>query len=296
MTNTCVTLLNPISTKQEATLYRVATSAASLGVPALLCGAFARDVLFWHMHGIETERATMDLDVSIQVDGWDGFNMVREQLIKEGFTTPVERHPEKMLDPQTSMEVDLLPFGEISEDGATVIWPADSSRWSIIGFDDALRHSLALQLECDNHKAQLSLIPIPALVMLKIIATHDRPADRYKKDATDIGFVIRNYRRTTIEDPLKTPEGEDILNRTNSDLDLAVAMHMGREIRAIASPTVIAYVSDLLAAETSSQSRCYLARGLQKAYGGGHFPRARQILKAVADGLTDNSSPCSRTA
>jgi predicted nucleotidyltransferase len=285
MTNTSVKLLKPISEKQSATLYRVLHAARTLKIPTLLCGAFARDLLFWHMHGIDTQRATLDMDVSIQVNGWGRFESMRQALIKSGFSNPNPTHPEKLQDPATSIEVDLLPFGEISEDGKTIIWREDNSKWSVIGFDDALTHSLELDVSHENQTETVALISAPSLVMLKIIATHDRPEDRYKKDAADIGFIINNYRNTLTEDPLRTHDGETIMESVEGDLDLAVAMYLGYAIANFANHSVVDYLLELLNHEMSSSSKCYLARGLQKNYCEGDFSRARELLKAMADGL-----------
>jgi len=52
MTTSCVNLLHPID-------------AATVDV--LLVGAFAREVLFYHMHGIETGIGTLDTDISVLV-------------------------------------------------------------------------------------------------------------------------------------------------------------------------------------------------------------------------------------
>ena len=285
MVSTCVTLSNPISEKREQTLFRVATLAERLGVPALLCGAFARDVLFWHMHGIHTNRETMDVDICVQVQDWAAFGCLGEGLRQNGFKNPYEEHPEKFEDEETGQELDLLPFGELAEDGKTIVWPQDNSRWSVVGLQEAFDHALHLEIKGDGQVRQLSLVSVPALVMLKIVAVHDRPEDRYKKDGTDIGFVIENYLGAGNKDRLKTQPNDDIMAIADGDLDMATAVLLGRDMAALVGAVTRDYILELLDSEVTSQRRCHLVRGLQKSHCRGDFTRARSILQTLAGGL-----------
>ena len=280
-----MTLLKPISEKPERTLFRVATLANSRGLPALLCGAFARDVLFWHMHGIQTYRATMDVDISVQVRDWGTFDALGEDLRRNGFGNPDEDHPEKFVDQETGQYVDLLPFGELSEDGKTIVWPQDNTLWSTVGLQDAFEHASHLEVKSGEEVLQLALASVPAFVMLKIVAVHDRPEDRYKKDSTDIGFVIHSYLDVGNKDRLKVPPNDDIMAAVDGDLDLATAILLGRDVAALASVATRDHVLGLLDSEVTSGSRCYLSRGLQKSYCRGDFSRARKLLQALAEGL-----------
>ena len=70
-----------------------------------------RDVWFWHLNGIETERATEDLDISMEFQDWKGFDAFVKVLLGLGFAQPVADHPEKFIDPDTRQKMDLLPCG-----------------------------------------------------------------------------------------------------------------------------------------------------------------------------------------
>ena len=249
MINTCVKLLNPIEEKKEQTLFKVAALADKRNVPILLCGAMARDILFWHMHGLELRRATMDVDISIQIRNWEAYEEFSEALMKDGFENPFNDHPEKLRDKDTGVELDLLPFGEIAGDGRMIVWPQDGSLWNIIGLQDAFEHALHLAVSCDGQTQSISFISAPALVMLKIVAVHDRPEDRFKKDGTDIGFVIKHYLDIGNRNRLKAPPEDDIMARVGDDLDLATAMLLGRDINKIAGEDTLKYVLELLEIE-----------------------------------------------
>jgi predicted nucleotidyltransferase len=128
-------------------------------------------------------------------------------------------------------------------------------------------------------------ISVPALVLLKMVALHDRPLARHKKDAADIGFVIRHYLDIGNRDRLKTPPDDDIMSSVDGDADLASAVLLGRDIRAMTTTDSCDYLRTLLDVDTESQSRCYLARGLMGGLCKGDFSRAKAVLKCVRTGL-----------
>ena len=55
-------------------LSNITEVAKELGIPFFVVGAFARDVIFEHIHGIPTARATRDIDIGVEVGGWFGFH------------------------------------------------------------------------------------------------------------------------------------------------------------------------------------------------------------------------------
>ncbi|MEI8122441.1 MAG: hypothetical protein WCI20_10340 [bacterium] len=80
-----MTLLNPVDEKRALTLSKLATVAESQGLNVLLLGAFARDLLFWHMRNIECRRATMDVDIVVQLKDWTAYHKYRRALVDLGF-------------------------------------------------------------------------------------------------------------------------------------------------------------------------------------------------------------------
>jgi predicted nucleotidyltransferase len=117
MTVISVPSLRSLEPRKAAALLRVAEAARGGHSQPMLVGAFARDVWFWHVHGIETARATENIDISMEFPDWNGFARFGEVLRGMGFTQPVSDHPEKLLDPQTGQKLDLLPFCRLSTDG-----------------------------------------------------------------------------------------------------------------------------------------------------------------------------------
>lgn len=64
-------------------LKQVDPVARALGIEYLVTGATARDILLVGVFGLETGRATRDVDLAISVDGWQ-FEAVRTRLVGTG--------------------------------------------------------------------------------------------------------------------------------------------------------------------------------------------------------------------
>lgn len=280
MTGTFDSLLNPIDPGKVEALRDVVAVSRDLNIPFMLFGAFARDIHFFHAHNLELTRGTTDVDISIQVPNWEAYERFRRALCEGNWEPREDKHPEKLYRKGANQELDLLPFGDIAEDGH-VIWPVDNSPWSVIGFDEAFAATVILPLEGD---AQVPVVSLPSLVALKLVALHDRPEARSKRDGTDVAFVVAKYLDVGHRDRLREGNDSDIMSMVESDLDLASAMLMGRDMARQMRNETRKKVLQLLEEETTSRSRCYLVRGMI----GRHFDdfaRAREVVSAMLAGI-----------
>jgi predicted nucleotidyltransferase len=87
-----------------AALVREVARAAE-GGPFFLAGAYARDVLLFHAHGIDTGRQTADVDLAIAVESWQRYDALRAALIARGFT-PIP--PALQLRPHSEARADFF--------------------------------------------------------------------------------------------------------------------------------------------------------------------------------------------
>jgi len=280
MTNTCATLLNPLNPAKADTLQRLYSVIGSM--PVVLLGAFARDLIFYHIHGIEVPRATMDIDTCVQMASWDGYNAACGKLKETGFVNEDPDHPEKLTD-TNRQEVDLLPFGNLSEDGKTIVWPTDDSTWTISGIQEAHDHAWRVQIDA----LELHVVPPCAMVYLKIFSTHDRPHDRRKKDTADIDFVLKHYLAVTGKERLRSGGSDaDIMELEGGDLEKATARLAGRDIAGTVFPKTAAMLGEILRIETESGSRCPIAHELATHHHG-RFDRARSIITSLKAGFSE---------
>jgi predicted nucleotidyltransferase len=280
MKNTFSTLLKPLNPDKVETLQRLYTATET--IPVVLLGAFARDLLFYHLHGVEVPRATKDIDTSVQMKSWENFNAICRKLLELGFHIKKPNHPEKFTD-TNGQEVDMLPFGSLSEDGKTITWPADNSPWTISGIQEAYDHALLFR----QAAFEFRIIPPAAMIYLKIFSTCDRPRDRKKKDSADINFVLTNYLTATGKGRLKSSGSDgDIMEKVKGDLERAAAWLAGRDMAGIVSAQTAGDLLGLLRKETEGTSLCPIAHELAN-YHEGKFARSREILKSLRDGFEE---------
>jgi predicted nucleotidyltransferase len=280
MSVTCDELLKPIKPVNAETLKRLYSVVGSM--PVVLLGAFARDLIFYHVLGIEVPRATMDMDICVQMASWDDFNTAREKLEKLGFTNKREEHPEKFFD-ANGQEVDLLPFGSLSKDGKTITWPQDGSLWTTTGIQEAHDHAWLFRID----KMELRVIPPCAMIYLKMFAIYDRPDDRKRKDTGDIQFVLKNYLVVTGGKRLRSDGSDgDVMELVEGDLELAAARVAGRDMGRILSMASAEELSEILRKETVSETWKPIAQQLANFHKG-QFGRARAILISLRDGFNE---------
>ena len=254
----------------------------------LLVGAFARDVWFWHVHGIETARATEDIDITMEFPDWDGFTRFGGVLLDLGFTQPVPGHPEKLLDPQTGQKLDLLPFGRLSTDGRSIIWPADQTRWSIVGFEESFRSAASLSVGAEA-AVHIRIATLPAMVLLKMVAFYERPLDRRRKDGSDIGFTLDNYLGAGNAGRLEDGRDVAIMDEVGGDLQRASASLLGRDMGRLAGEATRGQIMDHMRQEVESPSRCPLTRELSHGIARGDFRRARVLMRDLLAGIVEGA-------
>jgi len=282
MTPTSVTLQHPLDEQTASLLLRLAVTANKQGIDMLLVGAFAREVLFYHVHGIETSISTMDTDISVHVADWASFHRLRTALDLENFEIK-EDIVEKIVDKASGKEVDLIPFGPVAGAEALLKWPDDGPTWNVLGFDEALEYATGIPLQtAEGETALVPMVTISSLVMLKIISFFDRPTVR-GKDVRDIGFVIRHYldagnRARLLLQP-------DLVTLAAQKPDEAAAVLLGQDIGCMACAATKQFLVDKMEHEITSQSICPLTRMLAIHSCRGNFPAARALLQSLLKGI-----------
>jgi predicted nucleotidyltransferase len=282
MTAICVPPSRPLEVRKADALAKVASATREWSSQPMLVGAFARDVWFWHLHGIDTERATEDLDISMEFPDWAGFQSFTEELCKLGFAQLIPGHPEKFIDPGTGQKLDLLPFGALSEDGRAIVWPTDHSHWSILGFEESYQTAAILTL---TPELAIRCATLPAMILLKMVAFYERLEARKRKDGADIAFTLTQYVEAGNKVRLAEGADADVMDLAGGDILLAGTMLLGRDMGRMARPGTRSHVSEKLKMETGSGTRCPLAREVTRQATQGDFERARALLGGILAGI-----------
>lgn len=91
--------------RETAALRSLAAVAGSLGVPLLLIGAVARQLVFDCAYALPTRRTTRDLDFGVQVPDWSTFLRLREAAINSGHFAATTR-PHALIHQATNLPID----------------------------------------------------------------------------------------------------------------------------------------------------------------------------------------------
>ena len=162
----------------------------SLEVPMLLIGAQARILIFDSQYKVQG-RATKDWDVAVKLDNWDKYNLLITKMTTGNnplFKITSVTH--KFIHIETGLEVDVIPFGNISKPKQEINWP-DGNQMSILGLEEAFANTEIIVI--DN--VEIRVADIDAFIALKLLAWNER---KEKKDLKDIITVL-----------LKSPNEED---------------------------------------------------------------------------------------
>src|SRR5574340_632038 len=143
-----------------------------------------------YAYGMETIRQTEDVDFALAVGDWSAFARLKQRLIDTGrfFEVP---GAQQRLRHASDLPVDLVPFGGVEAADRQVAWPPGGEfRMSVFGFREALASCLRVRLP---EGVETSVVSLPALALLKIIAWQDRHYRAPRKDALDLALIASNY-------------------------------------------------------------------------------------------------------
>ena len=273
----------------QRALRMVARIAATVGVDWFLMGAMARDWVFTHIHGIDTQRATKDADIGIALKSWEEFEQIRNGLLAEGEFAQ-DRIPHRLNHCQLQgFHIDLVPFGALAGDKAEIAWPPKCYEvMNVIGFDEAFRAALTVIVDTDLPVKVASPI---GLMLLKLFAWEDRKRESAQdKDARDIRLLLTHYEvmaGRTRWDVTGLMEAEDFHD------DRAVARLLGSDVAQIASPETKAALMTILDRELPGDEIGLLVQQMTRNgsaltyFEEGAFETMRRLLESFRAGLRD---------
>ena len=140
MTNTLLDLSGKIDKVTVSALIRIQQILSSIGIPFFVVGATARDILLDVSHGIESKRATIDIDIAVFIENWAQFKHLKDELNGATDFSPT-RDIQRLLFKER-LPVDIVPFGGVAEEGDIIEWPPDGSfKMSVTGFRECYQHA-----------------------------------------------------------------------------------------------------------------------------------------------------------
>jgi predicted nucleotidyltransferase len=240
----------------------IANVAGSMNVPFFVVGATARDIILEYGYGIETIRATNDIDLGVEVSDWDQYTKLREDLVATGEFEPT-REPQR-LRYKGSILIDIIPFGAIANPNGSFCWPPNHEiEMNTLGFDESYQHALIVRLKTEPD-LDIKFANLAGLALMKLISWDDRHPES-SKDAKDLRFLMRSYIDAGNEKRLFEEEEDliEILQESESyDYIRASARLLGRDISAIANPETKERLLKILEKESGEKDYYRLVRDM----------------------------------
>lgn len=228
------------------------------GVPYMLVGATARDLLLHHVFGHAVTRATYDLDFAILVDSWGRFAIVKQLFLETPGFTDNGRSGQRLYyqpdDAPFATIVDIIPFGKLETAERTIAWPPDADIvMNVAAFSDVFENSLRVEVRPD---LVIPVASLPGLAVLKLYAWLDRHEDR---DVQDLRKLMETYADAGNFDRLYEEEVQE-LEKVDFDTTLAGSYLLGTDARRIIEESVRRQISAALSGDQLPALIARLAR------------------------------------
>ncbi len=283
MKKNLIDLSGKIDNQRLYAIETISRIASSLKIPFFIIGATARDMLL-AVHNIPTYRATLDIDIGVEVPDWKKFNQLKKGLVETGrFTLAKE---EQRLKYKNHINIDIIPFGTISDKNHLIKWPSQETVMHVLGFEETFKHAQIVRLR-SKPVLDVKLVTLPGLTVMKIFSWKDKYPER-KKDATDLFLIIRyyadagNFERIPVELP-------DLLDSDDFDFVRAGARLLGRDIAKVLNPATKKEVLDILEKETGEQDRYRLIEDMMRSDIGSisDFDNILSLLEELKTGILE---------
>ena len=180
------------------------------------------------LRGSPGSRETRDVDAVAEVNSWEDFTRVGRRLEQEGFRQGRVAH-ELWLDDE--VRIDLIPFGPNLIEDDKLSWPYGDSVMTACGFEEALECAREREVAPD---LRLPVVSIPGLILTKVVAYMDRPAER-ARDLIDMLYCFERYEQAAGESRRFDHAGTEVEGKTLT-YEEAGAFLLGIEVAALAKP------------------------------------------------------------
>lgn len=259
---------------QRAALRAVDAAARAAGADWFVAGATARDWLLQGLYGIDTLRATKDVDFGIAVRDWEAFNRIGQAIAKGGEFAPDLRAAHRLNHLGVrGFHIDLVPFGPLAGPGGEIAWPPDRAFvMNVTGFEEAYDAAIVITLD-DNFVVRVA--SLPALALMKLFAWRDRRHEAVHKDAWDLRLLLTRYEMAGNTDRIYD---EGVMALEEFDAPRAAARLLGRDVSRLLRPRSRAALLPLLDAELHDPESSALVEQIA------HVSVAGRLGKADIDG------------
>lgn len=217
-------------------------------------GATARDMLSIALDVKTSTRTTRDLDISIAIESWDSFKEVQDKLIAAGFVKDGVR---KQRFYYNDFELDVVPFGKLSDDGEKIFWPPEASpEMTVRGFESVLKECVTVLV--DDADIAFKIPTTAGLFITKLDAWIDRGLEK-DNDMDDMMYLVDNFYVPNCTSPEYTEVFEGV---EDGDSFVSGAFMLAMDAASLLTPEEKAYYKEKIESELSKKEASLL---LQRA-------------------------------
>lgn len=253
----------------------------------LIVGATARDIILKYCYDLKVNyRATIDLDIAINVRSWEDFETIKKAMIsrKQFIPTKVNHR----LHHSGGLPIDIIPFGGVEDDSGQIMFPPDNLKMTTLGFDDTLKNAVNTMISVDPD----TIVPVADLenlFVMKLISWDEKYPGR-GKDATDMSLIIKYYLEGDKQNNLYE-EDSDLLEEDDFDLEREGARVLGRNIARYLNQQTLNYVFQILENELNPDTEYRLALDLDRGYElSGELEPQLILIERIVSGINDISA------
>lgn len=282
MTSTLLNISGKIDPRIIGVFESVHRVLDALALPYVVVGASARDLVLHHGYGAAIQRATEDVDFAIEVADWQVFDVLKNTLAERGFQ-PTDA-PHQLISP-TAMMVDIVPFGDVEDEHASISWPpTGETKMNMLGFKEACDHAQRVRIQ-DKPTLDIPVATPEGMALLKIISWTDRARDLRSKDAKDIGYLLSSYESIPeVNDTLYADT--KIMETYGWDITQAAACLLGQRARHIAKLNTAQMIKALESKETGGLNLDLLSEEMCTQIEN-EFKRKQELLSAFIEGFNN---------
>jgi len=267
-------------TAQARIVSDVESAAKTLKLATIVAGAFARDLHVLYAHGINIARQTEDLDFGIAVRDWNAFAKLKRRLTEGGNFREVPGAQHRLRH-KSDLPVDMVPFEGVETGNRQIDWPPGGEiRMDVFGFREALATAQRVLLP---GSVGTRIVSLPALVLLKLVAWHDRHYRAPGKDAHDLMLVCSRYldlgNRERLWDEFAAWTEED-----DFDYAHAGARMLGIDMRRMLDRNGRDRIARILAEQCDTESPGLLPQEMHPH----ESDQARALLRKILEGLAED--------
>ncbi len=283
MSNISFDISGKIKTSYIDALLAIKEIADHLNIPFFIVGATARDFSLDYLHNIKAPRMTTDIDLGVRVPDWEKFKALTDTMLADSKFTKDKENQRYIYN---DILIDIVPFGDISDENKTVKWPPEHEViLSTLGFDEAYESSVLFKLSSDP-LLEVRVPTIPGLAIMKLISWNEKYPDR-TKDAEDLLFIMEKYVDVIDQNDLYDKEAT-LLEEESFDNPIACVRLLGRNMAKISNTDTLDKIKEILSIETAEQSQYKLISNMVNVHN--DFEKVLFLLNKLKQGILERNN------